>query len=561
MAQYVVRAPDGQTYDVNAPDGATEADAIAYVQQKMAGTAATRRKIDADPISKGAREFNNDAGFLRNAWTSFGGAAPKAIRGLRQLTEANPVEMKRLQDEEAQARKLNAPLDETIGGKVGGVLGDAALYATLMMLPGMNTVAGAALMGGLQGSAQPLVDGESRAGRAAVGAGVGGAMQWAVPKAAMALADRSFNSGQQQQQNLLRDSALRAMQAEGGVVPPSAGGGGWLSKRLESVAGKAAIKQEAQARNAEVIRRLAAQSVGLNPEDAITTGALRQVRESAGRAGYGPIDRMGTVNWTPEYVDALESISRRIGKSDARVASLRNQDVINLADELNVTQMTGRELNALIKDLRETGNKAASSAYGLDPAKRALGKAQVQSAHALEDLASQNLALQGRQDLIPGMLSAREQIAKAHTVEKALNPATGGISPKPFADRVAKNLPITGEQRTIGEFAAAFPQFVRAAEMVPAPGVSALEATAAPIMAGIGGAGGGPAGLLAGGLPLLRSPVRNMLLSPAYQQLFVQPRYPHSLMGITPGMLDSELSQLLGRTLGPTAAQGLLTSN
>lgn len=38
MAQFKVKAPDGTEYQVNAPDGATEADAIAYVQKNMHGT-------------------------------------------------------------------------------------------------------------------------------------------------------------------------------------------------------------------------------------------------------------------------------------------------------------------------------------------------------------------------------------------------------------------------------------------------------------------------------------------------------------------------------------------
>lgn len=559
MPKFEVRSPDGTIYDVNAPDGATEADAIQYVRQKLSRTAAVRSQIDNDAISQGAKNFNQDANFVKNAVAAFGGAAPKAIRGVKQLFETNPVEMKRLQEEEAESRRLDAPLRSTAGGFVGGLLGDAAIFAPAMMLPGANTVAGAALGGAMQGAFTPLVEDESRLARAALGGATGGAMQWAVPKAAQALAKRSFNMGQAKSQNLLRDSALKAGQAEGMVIPPSAGGGGWINDRLESIAGKAALKQEAQMRNAESIRKLAARSVGLNPDDAITPQALRGVRDAAGKVGYAPIDRMGAVNWTPEYVDALESISKRLGKSNARVASLRNPEVQQLVDELNIGQMTGKELNELIKDLREVGNKAANTAYGTSPAARTLGKAQVEASKALEDLATQNLIAQGRQDLIPAMRQARETIAKAHTVEKALNPATGGISPKPFADRVRKGLPITGEQRTIGEFSAAFPQFVRESEMVPTPGVSALEAAAAPIMAGIGSAASGsPAGLIAGGIPLLRTPVRNMLLSQPYQKLVATPSYPHGLLGLTPGMVDSEVARLLGRTLGPVGVQNAL---
>ncbi|MES2295363.1 MAG: hypothetical protein V4527_18855, partial [Pseudomonadota bacterium] len=36
MPKYRVTGPDGQTYEVNAPDGASEADVMAYVQSNHA---------------------------------------------------------------------------------------------------------------------------------------------------------------------------------------------------------------------------------------------------------------------------------------------------------------------------------------------------------------------------------------------------------------------------------------------------------------------------------------------------------------------------------------------
>lgn len=41
MPKFEVTAPDGKRYDVNAPDGATEQDAIAYVQREFYGAAKT----------------------------------------------------------------------------------------------------------------------------------------------------------------------------------------------------------------------------------------------------------------------------------------------------------------------------------------------------------------------------------------------------------------------------------------------------------------------------------------------------------------------------------------
>lgn len=76
----------------------------------------------------------------------------------------------------AEARRLDAPLMNTTAGKVGNFAGNVGVAAPAMFVPGANTVAGAALVGGLQGLVQPTVGDESRLKNAAIGgaAGAGG---------------------------------------------------------------------------------------------------------------------------------------------------------------------------------------------------------------------------------------------------------------------------------------------------------------------------------------------------------------------------------------------------
>ncbi len=69
-----------------------------------------------------------------------------------------------------------AAIGKRPGGLGGQVLGGTALVAPTAMLPGANTIAGGAILGGLTGAVQPTTEGESALWNTALGAGMGGAI-------------------------------------------------------------------------------------------------------------------------------------------------------------------------------------------------------------------------------------------------------------------------------------------------------------------------------------------------------------------------------------------------
>lgn len=75
-----------------------------------------------------------------------------------------------------EARRLDAPLMATTAGKVGNFGGAVAQALPTALIPGANTLTGAALIGAGQGFIQPTVGDESRLSNAAIGgaAGAGG---------------------------------------------------------------------------------------------------------------------------------------------------------------------------------------------------------------------------------------------------------------------------------------------------------------------------------------------------------------------------------------------------
>ncbi len=82
MPKFVIKSPDGGTYEVNAPDGATEQDAIAYVQKNL-----------TQPVSKKAGSLLNDVPRQLGLTARYGlegaaNAAQLVTEPLRVLTDA-----------------------------------------------------------------------------------------------------------------------------------------------------------------------------------------------------------------------------------------------------------------------------------------------------------------------------------------------------------------------------------------------------------------------------------------------------------------------------------------
>ena len=76
MAKFKVTSPDGQAYEVNAPEGATEQEAINYAQQQFAPESSdlpsnesmpgAYEGWESDARGYGARIGTSDVGYLAN---------------------------------------------------------------------------------------------------------------------------------------------------------------------------------------------------------------------------------------------------------------------------------------------------------------------------------------------------------------------------------------------------------------------------------------------------------------------------------------------------------------
>lgn len=484
-------------------------------------------KIGKEGFGDALREVLGNESWLGRNLAGAGTAPASLWQGAKQLIgkpDDTAIEANRIMAEEAP---------------VGAFAGNLAMLAPTAMIPGANTVAGAGAIGAAQGFLQPTMAGESRGMNTVAGGALGAGGQYLgnkgaqllQSKLAQALADRTG----EQSRNAVRDATLKVGHEAGYVVPPSAVESSFLKKRLESIGGKAAVGQEAAARNQQVTNALARKALGLADDTPLSEGALDAFRNQAAQP-YRDVAALPTLPPTRSLVNTNPN------RNPYPIIGPAQQSP---TDALRDLKLARSQANDKWKEFARTGVVTAQEEA------QALSK----KVDALESYLEQTAQAAGRNDLAQALKESRTKIAKSYDIERALNLGTGDISAPILGRALDKGAPLTGELETIAKFQQAFPQYMREGEKIPTPGVSKSEALAAALLTGLGGAAGGPAGMVAGALPLLSEPARKLALSKVMQPSpsYATPATQKVLQKLTP-----ERAALLAKALAasalPTAA-------
>lgn len=349
---------------------------------------------------------------------------------------------------------------------------------------------------GVQGVVGGALTGGAGLARSAVGAGLGGlsglsagGVQEATGNPALAATAGMLPGGASgvktaltnypkqtalKSQNYVKDETLANAQKEGYKVPPSAVEPSFIGNRIEGVAGKAALNQEATLQNQPITNKIARREAGLKPDEPISEGTLEAARNTIAQ----PYREVGALS--PIASKALEGMKQ--ARADAKM-----------------------EWNH----------------YGrsLDPAALKRAQALDNKADLYETVIEKVAAKQGNPDLVDRLREARVSLAKNYTVDRALNVGSGDVDAQ-IIGRMYDKAPqrFDGGLETIGRFANAFRPWTRDAANVPAPGVSKLEALAS---FGFGTAGHVALpgfGAIAAAIPFAAPPVaRSLALSPLMQ--------------------------------------------
>jgi hypothetical protein len=348
-----------------------------------------------------------------------------------------------------------------------------------------------------------------------------------------------------------RQQALSAAQKEGYTVPPSL-----MDQRsyLEGLGGKARTAQLHSAKNADVTAKIAARELGFPEGTTLTPELLAKSRKTVYDQGYVPLkQRQAPLVADQTYWDEVGAPAQEIkqfrqsfpdvGSGHHKTPQLAGADeLVALSDGMmNVNKIS---FDAAVERIRQLRFDASKNLKAFDdPAKSRLGHAQKAAAKSLEDLMERNLVAAGDQASLTKFRMAREYIAKSHTVEDAMNPVTGAVHAR---DLAKSDAPMKGGLKTAADFATAFPRAVQKAESFGGtPPISPLDSSMAAIMGATGAAAtGGPGGLLAGGLPLLRPLAAPVTRAPFVQNSLVRNKPPlPPQVGLLP-LLDPSYDKL-----------------
>lgn len=501
MPTFEVTSPNGTKYRVNAPEGATEQDAIAYVQKNYAQEvpkydksvfANGPLKIGKDAFADTLREELNNADWLTRNIAGAGTALSNLYQGAKQFIGKG----------DAQAIENNKIIEEA--APVGSFLGNAALTAVPFGAAGKGLQA-AGMVGAGFGALQP-VSGDQSLGNvvqskllnAAVGGATGAAGQAVANKVSSAVADKLAALAALKTQRAPIDSTIKEAVDAGYVIPPGNVNPTFKNRILESVGGKIATQQMAAERNQATTDRLARSAAGLMPDEPITPNTLGAVRKQLGSA----------------YSD--------------------------------VGNVVGQDTVETLKTLRADANDLwKMQARNPHPETLALARQKTAEAENLEQTIEQVLTSLGKKEEMQAFRDARRKIAINHAVENALVEGGGTIDARTIARATQRGDVQSGELATIGNFANNFPKITQPDKMVGTPDAHNLKYVSSLLLGGGGMAAGGPLGIVAGALPIVSGPLaRKTMFSRSAQRGLLSDYALGALPRATGGLLKYSPSGL-----------------
>ena len=296
----------------------------------------------------------------------------------------------------------------------------------------------------------------------------------------------------QQELNAVRDATLRAAQQEGYVVTPgsvSPTGKNIISERM---AGKTHLEQLASVQNQSVTDRLVRRAAGLPENAPLTSAAMQDIRKVEYAKGYEPLKQIGEIKTDPAFLDDLISVEGKYAGAGSSFPGAVPEDVSRLIKNFTVDKFNSSDAIEVTRTLRDQAK--GNFRKGDD----ALAKAQIGVSNALENqieraLATSNTAKAA--DMLEQMRLSRQRMAVSHTIEDAIKEGSGSVIAAKLARDIQSGKYVSGDIKTIAEFANVFPRVSQTTSQIGTPGAGTMMGR------GLGGAAGMGAGFLVGGVP------------------------------------------------------------
>jgi len=235
-------------------------------------------------------------------------------------------------------------------------------------------------------------------------------------------------------------------------VPPAMAKPELKQSLIEGFGGTTPTSQKASIHNQQITNNLVKRDIGYPKDAPLTVEGLDAVRAQAGLA-YNRASKAGTLITDASYTKALNKITKRGTAIAKEFPNLNKKDVTRMVEGFSDKKLVSSEATVeAIKQLRADSNAGYIS---LDPATKAMAKAQGKMADALDGLLSRNLS-KTAPEIVPALKDARIKIAKTYTVQKALKGED--INAVALGNILTKGKPMSGLMRDVAKFGQKFPK-------------------------------------------------------------------------------------------------------
>jgi hypothetical protein len=331
----------------------------------------------------------------------------------------------------------------------------------------------------------------------------------------------------QKETNAVRDANVLAAQKEGFVVTPGSLTPTGANVVKERIAGKTNLEQLASIKNQQVTDKVVRRAVGLPENAPLTPESMKSIREVEYNKGYVPIKNLGTIAADNAYLDDLANIEAKYTGPSKSFPEAVPDEVGKLISKYTVDKFDAADAVDVIKNLRE------QASANFKKGENALAKSQLDISTALEGQIARTLETSGNPklaNLLEQFKASRQRMAISHTVEDAIRVGSGSVDAKTLGRDIQNDKFMTGDLKTVAEFANTFPRVNAPATTIGTPGAGSVlgRSFSGALGAGTGlvAGGGNPLAVMAGAAApeLISAGTRNYMLSKMGQNQML-PKY------------------------------------
>jgi len=478
MAKYRISAPDGKTYQIEGPDGATQDQVQAEVIRQnphLAGPSASpavpTTGPEAIPVEPGANTtltpdnpqemMSKVAGVAKVLPTLASGAAAGVIapvyglaHGLFSGQYGTPQGVRNADEfagkvSNALTYKPNNPLTEEIVGKVGNVMQNVIGIP----IPTMNAL----------GQSAPAA---TRAVKDATRAAVTPVTDLVTVPMAIRAAEKHAANVAKSETNAPRIDAAKKAVEMGLLLDTTVSNPGKSAKLLNAVTGQGPRQQKMAEHNAVRVTELVKEDIGLPPTARLDKehGVASYKKAVEAAAGpYNEVSKLPTLVPDAEVLQKIDGLRVKPveggGSAAASAASKVNEVVSSTLKAVQEGKFNGAEAIRTIRKFRQEAQgvfDAQKRGNLVDPTVLDGATAKMELTKALESLIESNLT--DNPQLLKQFRDARVKIATIKAYERATDFNTGKIDTTALADATAENGLLTGRIKDIGNIAGVFPE-------------------------------------------------------------------------------------------------------